>query len=249
MSLRVKNEVDRFWCSTPSRDILELRRIYKFPIDPDCLLVNLMRRVFKYKYVVADIIWENGFICMLDPTREQLGFIEYKPNTTTLVVIVRVPVNCNYTTKSGMLMRYIIESIETTLEYFYPKLGDVTHRLIPCSHCLLRRFDFEPYCFSYEECVEAVTSGYPVVYCNNIQSRSRSVFIESLAPDITFVDFPNIKETDLVIGEELGQGSFGTVYSGQWKGKPVAIKTIKLFNNIEKASKFWDFQQESFIMR
>jgi len=39
----------------------------------------------------------------------------------------------------------------------------------------------------------------------------------------------NIKFTEFVVGEKIGGGGVGIVYSGTYLGKPVALKTLVCF--------------------
>ena len=155
-----------------------------------------------------------------------------------------------------MLLRVIIDEIEMLLECFYPRLMEITKRLIPCTHCTSLRFlnshlevDSSPYLFTLEEIMEAVTKGDYYVFCNSIISPSRLVKIEELAPDISFADLPKINDAELQITEEIGEGSFGQIYKGVWNGVHVAIKTMKPSLMGIDRSKFWEFQQECFLMR
>ena len=40
-----------------------------------------------------------------------------------------------------------------------------------------------------------------------------------------------ISETEVTLGEKIGQGTFGEVYRGEWQGTEVAVKVIKLPRN------------------
>ena len=147
-----------------------------------------------------------------------------------------------------MLFRHVIEVVETLLEGYYPRLVETTNRLIPCTHCISKETGTQqPYLFTYIECVDAVTSGKSYVFCNQIPSYSRCVPIQLVAPDLAFSDLPQLADDELKIGDIIGEGSFGTVYRGTLDYVPVAIKSIKHCE--DEFSKFWEFQQESCILR
>jgi hypothetical protein len=102
--------------------------------------------------------------------------------------------------------------------------------------------------------------------------------VDDLAPDIAFVDLPRVRQDELQIfnDEVLGEGSFGKVVKGKWRGlAQVAVKVLseglsetdglagKLplppppgdmmsldgdEEDVELRRKFWEFQQETFLM-
>lgn len=45
-----------------------------------------------------------------------------------------------------------------------------------------------------------------------------------------------IKESDVVFGDKIGSGGFGTVFKGKWQGNVVAIKQVPLGGNQEPVS-------------
>ena len=243
-------EFRQHWPSSIPSQYIEQRRIYKFTSEPDGLLLRLMNAILKQKYIKEEYIFKRGFICQIQHNNQK-ALIEYHSDHLQLDVNLRLPLLCDITSKGGMLLRKITDTIEIILESYYPRLREQVERLIPCCHCLARKYENEPFNFTYEECIEAVVSGYPIVYCNNIASRSRCVQMEYLAPDITLIGFPYIRESDLEMKEEIGQGSFGKVFKGRISLKVsllVAIKTIK-FSRSTGNLIFWEFQQESKIMR
>lgn len=46
-------------------------------------------------------------------------------------------------------------------------------------------------------------------------------------PNVSYVKIQIIENNDLEELQELGSGTFGTVYHGKWRGTDVAIKRIK----------------------
>jgi serine/threonine protein kinase len=57
-------------------------------------------------------------------------------------------------------------------------------------------------------------------------------------------NFAFLKASDIDFGEELGSGSFGTVFKGTYNGRPVAIKVSK--PGVEEALR--DFLREAEVM-
>src|SRR3990167_7947547 len=146
----------------------------------------------------------------------------------------------------------IIEVIESLLTGYYPRLKEKTAILLSCSHCMLNnKSNIDPYTFTIAECIQAVCAAKKFVFCHNIPSPSRCVYLENIAPDLCFSDVTRIDNSLITIDKQLGAGGFGVVYKGTYDNIPVAIKELKFLigDNDERVSKFREFQQEAWIMR
>jgi len=148
----------------------------------------------------------------------------------------------------------VVHLVEHIISCYFPRLQDGVRRYIPCLHCVRHQTAIsEPYQFSYEECVAAVTRGVPILYCRGIRTPSRSVLVSSLAPDITFRGYAVLKATDLGDRDKdwklLGEGGFGRVYCTTYQNQKVAVKELlsdEAGANITE--KFSEFQKEVQIM-
>lgn len=49
-----------------------------------------------------------------------------------------------------------------------------------------------------------------------------------------------------MFGDKIGEGTFGLVYKGQWRGSPVAVKMLKMQNITERALQ--EFRKELQIL-
>eukprot|EP01122_Echinamoeba_exundans_P010177 TRINITY_DN3748_c1_g1_i1.p1 TRINITY_DN3748_c1_g1~~TRINITY_DN3748_c1_g1_i1.p1 ORF type:complete len:1546 (+),score=251.70 TRINITY_DN3748_c1_g1_i1:527-5164(+) len=76
-----------------------------------------------------------------------------------------------------------------------------------------------------------------------LQMRRLEAQVEKLPDDLRSV--LSIKSNDLIMGKKLGEGSFGAVYLGTYKGRKVAIK--KLANNMI-STHVADFFREASVM-
>jgi hypothetical protein len=76
-----------------------------------------------------------------------------------------------------------------------------------------------------------------------LQMRRLEAQVDKLPDDLRSV--LSIKSNDLVMGKKLGEGSFGAVYLGEYKGRKVAIK--RLANNMI-SSHVADFFREASVM-
>lgn len=67
------------------------------------------------------------------------------------------------------------------------------------------------------------------------------------APDSALARSTQIDMSELMFEKEIGAGSFGTVYKGQWKSWTVAIKQLK--NAVsEDSDEYKDFVREAELM-
>ena len=69
--------------------------------------------------------------------------------------------------------------------------------------------------FTYKECMDNMLHNIEL-YCPTCKSN---VSLEHLAPDIAFVNVPQINE-GLIVEEVIGQGGFGKVYKGKLLSLP-----------------------------
>lgn len=228
---------------------IEHHRIFEFSFLPFEFFSRVIVRLLLVSGVHGVLFWKNGVLFELSSQNcIQKSILTYDENKYKLYIRVRVTQTIDDSGSFGMLFRHVIEVVEVLLESYYPRLVQSTQRLIPCTHCIARSA-ISPYLFPYVQCIESVTSGILHLYCNEIRSESRKVSLIQLAPDVAFVDLPQINENDLEIGNIVGEGSFGFVYAGKLNGKKVAIKTLKPGHGEEERAHFWEFQQESCVMR
>lgn len=248
-SPRPSRELERNYWPPVSTD-LEHQRIFEFSFLPLEFFSRVIVRLLQVKGVQGTLFWKNGVLFQMSSQNcNQKCIISYDEYSYKLFIRVRISTEGDESAQShGMLFRHVIEVVEVLLESYYPRLVQSTNRMVPCTHCLSRN-SLNPFIFSYVQCIDAVTSGKDYLYCNGIQSPSRQVSLVQLAPDVSFVDLAHIPEDKLQIGPEIGEGSFGFVYSGTLEGKNVAIKTLKSCEGEQERLNFWEFQQESCIMR
>ena len=238
--------LSKTWSTETPSNVNEFRRLYKFMFLPLGFFSRLMLRMLHIPNINGILFWRDGFIVEYFGQKSQ---ILYNPRQYILTIAVRVQKDDN---TPGILLRVLVEAVESLIVGFYPRLKDMVERFVPCTHCLkffksLR----EPYNFTYAESIAAMIFGKSYMFCQNISSPSRCVRIEQLAPDIGFTDIPMLNNDDITISSQLGAGGFGIVYKGLYKDTPVAIKELKflLGNDEERVQKFREFQQEAWIMR
>jgi len=229
------------WWSVPERS--ERGRVFKFGFMPLGFFERIMVRVLHIPAIEMLAMWSTGLLARF---RGENTLLTYDPKIYHLSIRVR-----SISGDPLQLLTELVSVTESLLECYYPKLKDSTSRWLNCTHCTTHGVQ-TPYQFRFEECVAAITSDNPFVYCHGI--RSRSVRVDQLAPDIAFVSFPNIDATQLQIQRLLGEGGSGQVYLALFASSRVAVKRLPSdprasSDPIKRANKFLEFQREATMMR
>ena len=200
------------WPVFPPVGQYDYKRIYKFEELPIGLIYRIIAECFYIPEINCNTIWKNGAVF----TASQ----KFKVKITFQAgeeFLLEISLRCAQK-ENPTLLRTLIDIIESIIETSYPHLTHLMKRLIPCAHCIMRRaFTVDPYLFSYEQCVSAVTSGVPVLFCKDIPSASRCVRIDKLAPDISFAGINHVKDSDFKVTRQIGRGGFGLVNYGLLK--------------------------------
>ena len=196
------------------------------------------------------LVWRRGVV--VQANHQQILITQSLVSQSYQIHIhVRYPATGQGSTCGMMLV--ICEILENLLRSSYAFCASSVVRLVPCVHCInLRALTGKPFLFSYDECYRAVTEGKPFLFCNYIESPSRCVRMDKLAPDLGFADIPQISEDLFTTGRLLGQGGFGSVHHGVLKGtKEIAIKELILqqqSSEQEQVATFSEFLREAFLM-
>lgn len=217
-------------------------RTYQFPVLPLGFFGRVMVRLLQVPGLVGLCFWRDGIVVEFN---SQLGLISYDPHQLSCSVIVRLRQN---EPPKEMLLRYIVDTIDTALEMSYAGRGAFT-KLIPCPHCL-RKGVSKPFQFTYKECVQAIMERRKCLFCCHIETPSRAVPLHQLAPDLAFADLPVIRANAVELKEEIGRGGFGLVYRALIYGHEVAVKELSITADSTNANEVYsEFQQEAYIMR
>jgi hypothetical protein len=232
--------IAQHWWSVAERS--ERGRVFKFAFMPLGFFERVMVRVLHIPDIELFAMWNTG---LLAHHRGENALLTYDPKIYHFSIRVR-----SLCSDPLQLLSTLVGLVELLLECYYPKLKDSTTRWLNCTHCTMHGIQ-TPYQFRFEECVAAITSASPFVYCHGI--RTRAVRVDQLAPDIAFSSFPNIDASHLEMHDLLGQGGCGEVYLATLGDTQVAVKRLIIdsrLNDISKqANKFLDFQREANIMR
>ena len=233
-------------------------RVYQLPYLPLSFFSHLMVHLLHLREITPLLFWRNGIIVS---NGAQIARVEFNTQSLECSVLVRVPKRRTSASKDvskeshisvseagasrHLLLRQIVDTVDSSLEMAYSGQASIT-RLVPCSHCLALN-DPHVFQFTFRECIQALSSSKPYLFCRHIESRTRRVRIHDLCPDIAFADLPVIASRDLKYEKKIGEGGFGTVYRGTLRDEVVAIKQLRMSGEI--GDLFAEFQQEAYIMR
>jgi len=222
---------------------IEHRRVFRFPFhNPD--LIHIMQAAFLHRgNFIVHSIWRHGLV--MSSGGNPVLVIS---NPERREVEIKAKVNMIEGAKHGDRPLGFIEAIEQMENIISTELKGVegVERIVPCVHCLKRMGAATPWEYKFEDILELVSQGVPFVYCSNEKVPSRCVQISRLAPDVMFSTFNNIDPSEVVIERELGQGAFGKVMKGTWKGLSVAVKGHHLGNEADEEA---DVSKESLVER
>ena len=250
-------ELRNLWPNYQQDSVIEHQRIFEFSFLPVEFFSRVIVRILGIRGIKGTLFWKNGALFeFFSQNSLQQCKLTYDEKNYRLFIYIRIlsKSDCSEFQKSkgcGMLFRHVIDVVRVLMESFYPRLIEASRCLVPCTHCILHSA-IDPYIFSNTDCIAAITAGKRHLFCNNIESSSRRVSLAHLAPDISLIDLMQVDENVLQINHIVGQGSFGDVYNGFLNDIPVAIKTLKLgigMDGVTTQQCFWEFQQESYIMR
>jgi hypothetical protein len=151
----------------------------------------------------------------------QFALVQFDPNNHEVTVALRAPKNYVPT-----LLRKVISSIEDPIHMQYQVKFKESDVEIPCLHCVRKDPLVQPYCFSIANCVRALSSGDPFVYCQGIRAPSRAVRVSAIVPDLALAEAPQLSNVE--VEEKIGEGGFGIVYKGRYANRVIAVKEISL---------------------
>ena len=226
LSSKMPESINDYWpifnnLKTKQLNGLIFCRIYRFAFLPLGFFSRLFVRNLHLPNIKSLIHWADGQLLKLENI---LALLRYNPTTFVLSLQVygeKSDILLSQYNLSIRLLRILIENIETTIEGWYEAHVNV---VIPCSHCLISPDSYSQWEFPIEECIEAIAHGHAYVLCRNI----RKIRLDILAPDISLADLKKlqINFNEIEIGDEIGEGAFGIVCKGFYKGELVAIKQL-----------------------
>ena len=212
----------------------EFNRSYVIEFVPNGLFSKLMIRFLHFidkplKY------WRNGII---GQKGNSTGFIEVFD--TTIRFITRGE-------GSASLLRIITEIVDTLItDWFKVRINSI---YIRCPHCITKK-ELNPYIFDLTDCETAAAAGnIREIPCKFDKNEEYPIRLDRIVPDISMADFDGsqINYNDIVIEKTLGKGSFGVIYKGLWKGDVVAVKQLKVEEDLALEA-YAEFRKEVWLM-
>lgn len=228
----------------------ECQRIYKYSQGAKHLFSCLQQELLHVPNVSNFILWESGLFLT---SNNQNILINHSVIKQFFQIHICIRYHQEGAGSNAGMMLVVCEILEALIRSNYNYLLYNITRLIPCVHCLgMRVLTGELFLFEYDECYRAVTEGNPFVFCNHIESPSRCVRVDKLAPDLAFADIKQIEAEQFTTGKLLGRGGFGCVYHGLLEGQhEIAIKELIISEQCsqeEKVASFGEFLREAYIM-
>ena len=209
------------WTLTPNQkfDGIVFARKYRFTFMPLGFFSRLIVRNLQLSKFESLAHWQNGQLLRYDGV---LALLRYNPSSYNLhlqIHAVNGDTDIVVYNSAVKLLHLMTESIETTIEGWYDVTPAIT---VPCSHCL--ESGYSQWEFPISQCLDAVANKHSFLLCNNV----RKIRLDILAPDLSFSDLQQYiaDQNDIKFEEDIGEGTFGAVFRGTYKGEVVAVKEL-----------------------
>ena len=223
-----------------TRDIV---RIWEFKYLPKSFFYKLMTRIFHFPSIMVSSVWSNGMVIKQENNK---ALFEYTPSVYRLKVTIRTTYESAVSNTFPVLL---FDTINNYVQGWFK--NQLTNVLLPCIHCLKER-SFDPFLFSISDCELCAARGKRYVHCRGI----RPVRTDLIAPDIAMADIEHLERSEIILKNELGEGSFAKVYRAEYQNNEVAVKIIKINNEEEEGEgsvnalleRFAEFRREVSLM-
>ncbi|XP_052778708.1 LOW QUALITY PROTEIN: leucine-rich repeat serine/threonine-protein kinase 2-like [Mya arenaria] len=236
-------------------------RLYRLPFAPIGLVFRLIARMisifssedFHSEMFSSEkqLVWRRGVYSFWK--EEKYILLAYEPRDGNKMECIQITVPA---TKQGVkLLCRAVDEIDSLIDEWYPGLTSidpikgqpVLEVLTPCTQCIGTDADKHLFSINY---LQKAASEDDIVRC---PLHGGEVALSELAPDLILGDIEdefkleqNAFTFDELPSNQLGDGSFGGVFKGEYKGQTVAVK---LFKEIADVHSVKMLRQEATILQ
>jgi hypothetical protein len=205
-------------------------RLFRFQFAPLGFFSRVMSGILTF--TTPELFYKHGIQALTSSKEHTL--LEFNPtkNELTMKVVGNKP--------PIRLLRLLIDVLHSLMTGWY---SISFSELVPCLGCKGK------HCYPIKD-LEAILHKQNDQYVT-CPEKNVQIAINSLAPDITFIDFEKymIEYNQIKFERELGRGSFGIVSLGKYKGQVTAIKQLIIPPLQNAVQLFRDFRRELWMTR
>ena len=197
-------------------------RVLRFSLLPQDLLYRFLLLAFQ-GHNIEVLYWQGGIMIEF---QDIVSLIEQNQENSEIVLHLSFPVS--QAASASEIWWNLLDGVKNITQVFHPALLYSMEEMIPCSHCQRRKKYWQRgFMFTMKECQFALLRHINYVYCQHIESDTRRVNIAKLVPELNVSRLPRIRTDECVLGESIGEGSYGKIMKGKYHKEPVAVKQLK----------------------
>eukprot|EP01101_Sappina_pedata_P003071 TRINITY_DN13289_c0_g1_i2.p1 TRINITY_DN13289_c0_g1~~TRINITY_DN13289_c0_g1_i2.p1 ORF type:complete len:597 (+),score=147.61 TRINITY_DN13289_c0_g1_i2:33-1823(+) len=236
--------INTIWPKNTTKDQIQCGWVYEFKFLPKGIFGRILVRMHHIKGITQSHFWRYGAIFQMEEYRQiALVKLKSKEHMQSLIIKVRKAHSC---TSPWILLRHIIDSIDTLLDSYYSFADDDMAQYALCVYCAKMYPPMKPKRFTAEKCLHAWESSDSEIVCGN--HPGTPVPIQGLIPDLILANSVDISQ--LQTETRIGKGGFAKVHRGTiGSGQIVAIKQL-IDSEGETISfhQFVEFRREAHLM-
>ncbi|XP_065919794.1 leucine-rich repeat serine/threonine-protein kinase 2-like [Dysidea avara] len=195
------------------------------------------------------VYWRTGLFCNVN----KLCFIiESLVDTVKCQDKDGILIVCSPTPEGRRVFGQLIDYVEQLISEWYPGLEGELDHIVPCHECI-KSGAAEPYEFKVDELLHLIADHKLSTECGVCHSTQQLI---DLVPDLLLTDLNAeflLDANEVIYKEEkesfLGEGGFGKVYRGKYKGQSVAVKLYTAMERISVEKRFKELRSESKLLQ
>lgn len=199
----------------PQRDetCSNFKREYVFDFVPAGLFSRYVAKLMRYG---DGLHWWRHGVMIKSKTKEAWGLIELKPNLNLISILLRGKEECSDS------FCHLVELLDFLLIHWF-KLNAKVQYYDALSNTSYTNDFIES---------QAMIGNWNLVNPNGVK-----VSMDRVAPDLCLSNLQHLRidiDTEITLGDALGEGSFATVYSGKLEQEVVAVKRLTMPSDDEE---------------